>query len=298
MSSQKEFHISQEQLEIELEEIDTFLKSQNIPIPGRPLRAISEFSKRHNIGLPISEPIHGTYHESFKYWPITQFIKHWFDELYSGRLGLDMGPGRCVFILRNEPWIFHYPKLFGSFVFGLSREFSSQELEPVDGIAVYNVFESIKNFPNSLRKKATDEELQSILDRFTLGFFSLTILSNIRDSELIKSARADVEAAITHIMSPRPEFGLSKWASLQVAEKYLKYILTVKGINVPKTHNLIVLVDKLKEIGINSCVDEEVRFLQCSPSIRYGEQRVLLDDAINAHHASLSLILKFEHEEN
>lgn len=287
---------SKEQLEKELEEIDAFLRKEGVPIPGRPIRATCEFSKKHKIGLPITTPVPGTRHESYQYWPITQFIKQWFDDRYGGRLGMDAGPGKCAFLLKGDPWFFHYPKFFGSYIFALSREHSSEELPPLDGIHVYNVFESIRDLPNGLRKSTTDNELQYLLDTFCLGLWSLTTLERICDDELIKSARADIEATVTHIMSSRSEFGLAKWSSLQAAEKYLKYLLKSKGNKIPKTHHLIELTEKLNDLGVNVDITNEVNNIQCNPSIRYGETKISLEDAINAHHASLSLILKLKDE--
>lgn len=285
---------TQEELEEELEEIDAFLRQEKIPIPGRPLRAITEFSKKHKIGLPISEPIQGIFHESYQYWSITEFIMQWFDDRYGGRLGMDMGPGKCAFLLRGDPWVFHFPKFWGSYRFGASRKHSSDELAPIEGIAVYNIFESVKNLPSGLRESTTDAELQEMLDVHRLGLGALSILDEKNDIELIKSASADIEAAVSHIMSTKSEYGLSKWSSLQATEKVLKGVMQNNNLVYKKTHDLNKLAKQLDNIDIEVDIYSEIVEIQCLPSIRYGEESLTLEEAVKAHHASLRVILNFK----
>ncbi len=283
-----------DQLEIDLEEIDTFLRKEKTPIHGRPIRAASEFSKKYKISLPISKPQPGTYHESYEFWPITEFITNWFDKRYGDRLGVDMGPGKCVFLLRGDPWFFHYPLFIGNHRFGISREHSSDELAPIDGVAVYNIFESIKNLPIGLRNSTTNDELQYLLDTFSLGISALTALEEVSNNELIKTAIADFEAAVSHIMSSRSDYGLSKWSSLQSTEKILKYIIQSKNNKYLKTHDLSILYKNLKGLGIDTDLEHEISIIQCSPAIRYGEEDVNLEDAISAYHAALHVIYKLK----
>lgn len=287
---------TKEQLEKDLEEIDAYLREEKIPIQGRPIRATSEFSKKYKIGLPMSEPLPGTYHESYEFWPITEFIINWFDERYGDRLGMDMGPGKCVFLLRGDPWFFHYPKFFGTHRFVVSREHSSKDLAPIEGVAVYNIFEAIKNFPSGLRKSITDDELQYLLDTYCLGFSALTTLEELNDNELIKTAIADFEAAVSHVMSSKPDSGLSKWSSLQATEKFLKHVIQSKKQGYLKTHDLNKLKQNLMNLDVNVDINSEVSTIQCGPGIRYGEEKTELKDAVLAYHAALFVIYKLKDE--
>ena len=285
-----------EQLDKDLEEIDASLRVEKIPIPGRSLRAICDFSKKHKIGLPISEPLPGTHHESYKFWPITEFIKTWFDERYGERQGMDMGPGKCVFLLRGDPWIFHYPKFFGHHKFVLSRDFASKDLAPIDGIGAYNIFEAIKNFPIGLRKSTTNDELQYLLDTFCFGYSALTTLEEQNNNELINTATADLDAAVSHIMSSRSEPSLSKWSSLQATEKFLKYVIQSKNQGFQKTHNLKKLSNSLISLGVNIDISSEISAIQCGPGIRYGEEKAEVKDAVEAYHAALFIVYKLKDE--
>lgn len=113
--------ISKDELIKELVDIDRQLRGKSIPISARPIEATMEFAKRHNIALPLTEPVSGMYHSVYVNWPIAEFIIKWFDAQYGSRLGVDWGPGKAVFCLRGDPWYFHISLFYGKNVFTASR---------------------------------------------------------------------------------------------------------------------------------------------------------------------------------
>ena len=237
--------ISKDELIKELVEIDRQLRDKSVPISARPIAATMEFSKRRNIALPLTEPIPGTYHSVYVNWPITEFIIKWFDAQYGSRLGVDWGPGKAAFSLRGDPWYYHFPLFYGNNVFTASRDKSSKELSKVEGTSVSNILESIPNFPDGLKKSLTDEELKYMLNIYQLSFKALSRLEYCKGTKMIELAKADIEAAVNHIMASTPEYGLSKWASLQATEKILKVVIEKNNGVFKKTHDLNLLAQQM-----------------------------------------------------
>jgi HEPN domain-containing protein len=61
----------------------------------------------------------------------------------------------------------------------------------------------------------------------------------------VKKAEDDVEAAATRAAGPTPSHDLVAFHCQQAAEKYLKAVLNQDSLNIPKTHDLEVLLDLL-----------------------------------------------------
>ncbi len=286
--------IPQDILIKELIEIDRLLRNKSVPIQSRPIEATMELAKRHNIALPLTPPIPGTYHSVYVNWPITEFIIKWFDQQYGNRLGVDWGPGKAAFSLRGDPWYYHFPLFYGKIVLTASREKSSKELSQIAGESVYNIVESIPKFPEGLRRSLTDEELKYILDVYRLSFRALSRLQNRRGAKMVELAKSDIEAAVNHIMAPAAEYGLSKWASLQAVEKILKVAIEKKNGTFKKVHDLNLLTQQLFALGVKLDINREVMAIHCTPGIRYGEEHTDLQSAIAAHHATFSVITKLK----
>lgn len=283
---------TQSKLEEILEDIDAQLRSENIPIPGRPLKAMLIFAKKFDISIPVTSPIPGTTHESYNYWPVTKFIHHWFDHRYGDRLKIYFGPGNCAFFLRGDPWFFQFPKFWGTYRLRASVENNSDELSEKENTDIYNIVESIPNLPIGLRKSITKDELQDMLDIFCLGFNTLNLLEHRNDLELIKSAKIDLNSAVSQLMSTKDEFGHSKWSTLQATEKVLKALIDNEGNTYKKIHDLTKLAGQLKSTSLASAIQCDLHEIQCSPRIRYGDEPTTIEDAMTAHHASLKVISK------
>ena len=104
------------------------------------------------------------------------------------------------------------------------------------------------------------------------------------------SARGDVDVAVRSLMERGDRFGASKWASLQASEKVLKAAIELEGAQFAFTHDLAKLRADLEDAGITIDADKQIAAIQCSPSIRYGEEACSREEALSAHHASLDLV--------
>src|SRR5690242_18041249 len=80
--------------------------------------------------------------------------------------------------------------------------------------------------------------------------FFMSIHNHARDDDLAHGAIADLKTSAQHLVDSRDDLGLSRWGSLQAAEKLLKHFLRSKGRQFPKTHNLSRLADIAARIGL------------------------------------------------
>jgi hypothetical protein len=272
-----------------MESLDRRLVAEGIAIPGRPLKAICEIGKEHGVPLPITSPIPGTAHESYQYWPFTQRVYTWYDQRYGNRLKLDMGPGRMAFLLRGDPWIFRFPLFYGEWVFfAIRKQTCLPDVQP-GGPGGYNVLDSIVDFPDGLRASLTEVELSVIQTLFISGYTALSLLDGHSHIELIRSARSDAATTVDHCMRGKADYSLSKWSSLQMAEKILKAALASSGNTYPPTHDLDKLSALCTRAQLAFNVEHLVDNIRCKPGIRYQEEMTDLEGAILAHHAALGL---------
>lgn len=272
-----------------LERVDNKLAMEGLDIPQRPIHALRVVSMEFKIPLPITPPIPGTEHDVYKYWPISQRIYRWYDYRYGDRLKMDSGPGRMAFLIANDVWIFRFPRLYGSANLVASRTTKSDKFRTDGKPATYNILDSIDGLPPGLRHSLKDPELGRLFDYFILGFKALSGLENFTGIELIKSAQADISSSIDHLIKRNTDYGLSKWASLQVAEKLLKVLIKKVGGNFSKTHDLNKLTIEAQSHGVTLDIDVLLKKIQCGPGIRYGQEKADLNGAIEAHHAVMVL---------
>jgi hypothetical protein len=145
--------------------------------------------------------------------------------------------------------------------------------------------------PETRIGKLSDASLDYIYDRFLLGFNAFNILEGSATHQLIKIAQGNIAAAVNYLRHQKPQYGESKWASLQAAEKLLKAAIELAGGHYAHGHDLTVLGRQAQQFGLRGDLGAFFAELQCTPGIRYGEVPCDRNQAIAAHHASLALII-------
>ena len=242
--------------------------------------------KEFKIQLLSSPPVPGCPKELVESWPITERIRNWYKLQYGERLKSSPCIGRMGFLIDNDIWVFSFPRPSGkSIQFVASHTLKSTEIGTKEKPAICNVLDRIELLTEKRRLSLTEKHLYDILRSFCLGFDALCGLDTFYEDDLISSALADIETSVNQMTAQNPEYGLSKWSSLQAAEKILKAVIHRINGKYPKTHELSVLVKEAQQLGVKLDVDSLIGKIQCSPSIRYGQEPCALIDAINAHHA-------------
>jgi len=273
-------------------EVDDELAGAEIPISKRAIEALSVVSQRFSILLPMSEPFLGMSKEMFENWSISKRIYKWYDNNYGNRQKYDFGIGRMAILIKNDLWVFRFPRIYGRARFVSSRTIISKKICSGDSECVYNILDCIEDMPPNFRMSLSNIQLAELFEHFLLGFHAMGALQSMKGShELIESALADISASIGHLMAQNPQYGLCKWSSLQAAEKIIKAKIALGGGSFGYTHKLGNLVKQLSPPELVSRLHPIVDLIQCAPDIRYGKKICNKIEAAQAHYAIFVLIL-------
>lgn len=273
-----------------MEMVDSDLAKASIPIYARPMRAWVDIAKGLKMALQIGgvsrkTPLDGSYDES----DLTIRIFQWYTDRYGDSTKIIFSPGRVLVLLRGIPWVMEFPQIWGSVEVFISRTEPSSPsgVHKGPGIPRHNILDSLKQLPAGLKAALTNEELHMVAGIFHDGFPRFQEISRHERSSLCVQAMADIDSAIGHVVGPSKSFGQSKWASLQAAEKFLKAYIQSRGAEFPKTHNLEKLVLHIQDPVLANACKSRTPKIQCDPSIRYGEPHPSLQEAWDAHWASV-----------
>lgn len=282
-------------------EVDRRLQEQQIAIPGRQLVARAEISKilasqLSSVGTKGLSP--GARYEGDD---LVIRVDEWISNRYGERLLVDFSRGRAAVLLRGAVWFFKLPWLVGQWRLIASQTVPSDKPElsayrgdqppPPKPPPVHNVVESLVDLPDGLKQDLTDAELRHLLFVFETGLSCFDGLRAVQQSPYIREAIADHLAAVDHLSGPvsTAHPGLSKWASQQAVEKTYKALLTARGTPFPPTHVIKKLSKLAVQAGLQPADPDLIAEVECKPSVRYGETKVTVDEAISAHHAALDL---------
>lgn len=235
----------------QMEEIDAELRSEDMPITGRPIAAISKISKRFKCSIRFDGVE-------------AKRINKWFEDRYGDRLKVDWSIGKTIILIKDDPYLVKYPLIFGQFQ--------------------VNPFDWVHNLTPSTIKSLKNHELEQIASEIMQKFGYFALLRLFQNECL-----ADLPIAVEQIISNHPQYGLSQWASLQAVEKTLKFYISSNNIKPPRSHDLRLLADMASDIGLNELNDDCLTIIQCSPGVRYNEPKVSLIEAKNAHDKCLKL---------
>ncbi len=272
-----------------MSQIDRELAKQKFDIPKRPIRALGIISTRFGIPLPLGQPMPGTFHELSKYWPISKRVKKWYENRYGDRLKMDFSLGRMAFMIDEDIWVFRFRRFYGSGKFVSSKTIKSERIGTDGKPFTCNILDCIESLPDGFRMSLSDSQLVMLGKYFHFGLDVFSSLEMLSGNDLIMSAKADISTSIDHLFTRQPQYGLSKWSSLQAAEKLLKATIEMRGGNYSKTHKLKTLVEEVKKCGLGLDVSIIIAEIQCTPAIRYGQEQCSKSDAIRAHHAVFKL---------
>lgn len=254
------------QVEQLIEEIDREIAAKGIAIPYRPMATMAILSERMKTRIAMDDDLY-------------RVVGRWYDAKYGKRLLVGAVLGRV-------------PAVFGTDVFVLRL---SPKIEKTGAGLRQTAEWSVEGGEDLWRRldAASREMALDILGTAYNCFSELNPL--VAERALPLEATIDVDTAIDELVrDDGPRIGLSKWASLQVAEKCLKAFLRSQGEQPKKSHNLRELNAACVKRGLSdfqkmsfagkSLIDHAT----CSPGIRYSEENLpSADEAVNSVHAAL-----------
>jgi len=281
---------SQTEFETVMIEIDASLRTKGVSIPARDMHAGLVYSRRFKLEFPMATSGMTGTPGNFADRNVEAHIRDWYARRYGGRLKSSQGPGYVVILIREDPWRLRLPLVFGKVAYVAERDLSKHSKDHPLGesgkLPVVNVLGIIEELPQSLASQLSDSECRQILHSFSVLLNCMSHIEDLRDTRYLSEVRADINAAITHLMAIPPHHGQSKWASSQAAEKLVKSFLKVRGIPFRKSHDLSELASVSKGAGL--LLSAPLLASVATPAgVRYGELAVSLKSALDSHHSSL-----------
>lgn len=264
-----------------MQEIDREVQNENIPLTARSMEAWLRFSSVFRLSLVHRDPL-------------SKKIFDWFNRWYGERAKITGQLGNMGVMLRGDVWRMEFPVVAGTARIECSRDLN-KERPPLtmgthDNPLTLNPVEAMADLTQEYASTLTDEELEGISNQFFFGFTAFNRIHEAFDrSDLTRQARSDLVASSNHLFHNPPSYGLSKWASLQTAEKVIKQFIIEKGGTPPRHHNLEQLATLAESLGLRQLPEHMLDDIQCSAEVRYGSINVTAQEAVEALHATLQV---------
>lgn len=279
-------------------EIDKILTEKDIPVKARSIQALVEAGSLLEIEnmkiLPIeSEPIEGVYEGD----SLLAHIVEWIQGRYGDRLNMDFALGYSLVLIRKTPWLIKYPVMIGNIRIicerDLSRKFQNFVVNKAGETRKrpeINLLSLIENLPQQLASELTNIELKELLDNFVY-FLDFFIKSHeyYENEQLINIGLADLKDSANYCINGRVTYGSSRWASLQAAEKFLKFYIEKNKENYLYTHDLDKLAKQAYSLGLPPIEAKIIEATNCDPAVRYQTSTASTSDIVNAHLGALKI---------
>jgi len=276
-----------------IREIDGELKAEGVPPLGRPMNAIIKFGRRFNMSMEFTEPHPAIDNELKKSWKYAKKIHDWYEEVYEDQIKFDPSADAKVVVQADgDLFELRLPIVWGTFVPIVERTLSEQD----DAVVVAPKINACNQLSGITQPRLThfsDSDLKEVFGMFIVGMEVRAAFKRFsKASHFFREAQSDWMTAVMHMTSQNPNFGQARWASLQLAEKFMKGLIEVIGDvpSIPQTHNLKKLHDVLARSIVGLNLESLLSDIQCNAAVRYGEEPSSREQAYFAHKSSLLLV--------
>lgn len=178
-------------------------------------------------------------------WPTDQAsrtLHKWYEERYGGRLKTSWDVGLVAVRIRGSLWRGRIRTIYGRVRLCATRQpVKSQDISKGGQPLLANVLDSIDHLTPALRRKLTDDELGRVFEVFKLGYDAYYGLKNGASHPRLGAVFRDHEVAVETLVGDHRHLGLSRWSSLQPAEKVMKAAVSVLGSSPRRDHDLLAL---------------------------------------------------------
>ena len=269
-------------------EIDNKMKDEDVPIFARQIRGLGEVAKRLQCSIRGGPLNTGAIPGNYNGESLSAHINDWFERRYGDRLKHSLSPGSAVYILDGDPWLVELPRIFGKVRLICHTDITAD---------VPNIFRSIKQITPETIARTSHRDRMELMQFFVSALNTFHILEELGTQHpLASSAIADLTLASQLCCSTNPQLGLSRWHSLQGAEKAIKLYLTLKDAVFPYTHNLTELLKLVDLDRFPTITDQLISIIQCPAKIRYGEIPTTLNETASAQMAAMHVASIFANE--
>lgn len=268
--------------------IEAQLKSDNIPFVARPIAALGEIGKRLKKEIPLSDlpSKNGRFTP-----PIVAKVNQWYETRYEDLLSMHLEHGKTIILVKGDVFSLSIPYCAGGvFKIVCDKEYKKTETmvlvkkgENPPPLEV-NLLTCITDLPKGIALSLTEPEMRTMI-HYACNVFNAIYALKSQDLQY-STAIADLETSANHILSPKPQYGLSQWSSLQFVEKIMKSYIIKHGGTHGYTHKLEDLNKLLMPYG-KALSRGVLMYAQCEPAIRYNPETATRLTAIQAHQAAL-----------
>ncbi len=288
---------SEDEFDALMSVIDADLRARDIPIARRFIAALVEVAKRLGvevIGGPIRiDPIPGNYSGE----SLSAHIRSWFQRQYGGRENVDPRIGTTICFLDGDFWIVNFPLFFGAIQLvcdaSLTTHYPTLGGRTIHGdmpAPILNLFTQIEGITEERLRKLSVKESRAFMRFYEAALSTFVRLRDAAQKHGIANAiRYDLSVSAAACCGIRPDYGQSRWNSLQAAEKAMKLIIMSNGTSPPRVHILSDLEKITSAFGV-SISDDILQAIQCSAGVRYGQIQSGMTEAAKAHMKAFEIV--------
>lgn len=276
-----------------IREIDEELKAEGVPPLGRPMNAIIKFGQRFNISMLFTKPQPGIPGHLMGSWKYAERIYEWYRQVYGDGIKIDPSANAKVAVHADgDLWELRLPIIYGLFTPIVEKDISDED-DAVVGAPRLNACKQLSGITAARLNHFSDNDLAEVFEMFMVGMDVRHAFDQFsKSSHFFPEAQSDWMTAVMHMTGQNPNHGQARWASLQLAEKFMKGLIGVIGdvSPIPKTHDLEKLHEALARSIIGLDLHKLLADIQCSAAVRYGEESSTREQSYSAHKSSLLLV--------
>jgi hypothetical protein len=281
-----------------MKDIDAKLIQANEPIHARQILALADLSKRFGgVSITVPRTLRKPSPGSFEGEDLILRALIWMKDRYGARLANTDRAGYSVTIIKGDPFRISVPHLALALqtLKGIALDWSGNPSgtgteKNEAGDFIWHVGQLVEHLTQGTISALTNEEKQDIASDVRRALDCFGPISRLYDGDYGSAIRTDLRSAVDTIM-PQPDYGQSRWNSLQAAEKSIKKLLKKNGIAFPtggrRGHDLHHLAGLAA--GFVTLDTSLLGKATCSPQVRYGEIPSSLAEARDAHNATITL---------
>jgi hypothetical protein len=142
---------------------------------------------------------------------------------------------------------------------------------------------------NDHARRLSPVELKELLLYYSWGAGAFQSIALFSGSPYTREALKDLQRAVDHLFGHPQACGQSKWGSMQATENLLRAYVAHQGGTVDRNHDLMQLAHDVYALGLRTLKRDNLEILQCDPGVLSGKTSVDVQQAVEAHHASIDI---------
>lgn len=273
-------NFSPDELNATLLNIDSEMRREGVLIRARQIEGWRRFCVKHKVGGI-------DWHH-----PLSKRVFEWFSAVYGDRLNIDFDYGKTGVEVRGDIYEMRCIRFWGTLHLFCDPQLLGVDLGPSLGTKSppkANVLDYIVGLTTAVGLQLCPEECAQLLNVYCRAYICFARIEDVSKARYIPEVISDFRTSAAELVAANPNFGLSKWQSLQAVEKALKSYLSLRLPNVPRTHDLRQLAELCSNAGLLKLPERLISLVECNADVRYNSTGVKKSEAVLANHAAMDL---------